>query len=120
MSLKTLVIGASNNPSRYSHTAVLKLLAKGHDTVALGLKKGMIGPTPILTGTPDIRDIDTISLYIGADHQPALYDYILDLEPKRIIFNPGTENPGFAKLAAERGIEVVFGCNLVMLSIGTF
>lgn len=120
MSGKTVVIGASTNPSRYSHSAVLKLVDKGHETVALGLKEGSIGHIPVLQGTPAIADVDTISLYIGADHQPAMYDYILGLEPKRIIFNPGTENPAFAKLAAQKGIEVVFGCNLAMLSIGTY
>lgn len=115
-----MVIGASTNPARYSHTAVLKLVEKGHETVALGLKEGLIGNTPILQGTPDIPDVDTISLYIGPDHQPSIYDYILNLAPRRIIFNPGTENAELAKLAAQKGIEVIFGCNLVMLSIGTF
>jgi predicted CoA-binding protein len=120
MNRKTVVIGASTNPSRYSHTAVLKLVEKGHDTVALGLREGLIGNTPIFQGTPDIPDVDTISLYVGADHQPPIYDYLLGLSPKRIIFNPGTENAELAQLAAQKGIEVIFGCNLVMLSIGTF
>ncbi len=113
---KTLVIGASENKERYSNLAVKKLVAYNHPVIALGKKAGMIGNTEIITDKKQIADIDTVSLYLNPLHQKAYYDYILSLQPKRIIFNPGTENEELEQLAKENGIKTLEACTLVMLS----
>lgn len=117
---RTLVIGASENPSRYSYKAIHKLKYYGHDVLALGLKSGNAEGTTIATGTLQFKDVDTVTLYLSEKNQQPIEDYILSLKPKRIIFNPGAENPSL-KLKAEReGIETVEACTLVMLSIGGY
>jgi hypothetical protein len=118
--MKTLVIGASENTSRYSNMAVNSLLQHQHEVVALGKTKGAINGVEILTGQPSIDSIDTITLYLNPAHQLPLYNYILNLKPRRIIFNPGTENPELEALAQAKGIEVTEACTLVMLSIGVY
>lgn len=117
---KTLVIGASANPSRYSFLAVQKLTAHQHPVVALGLKKAMIGNTAIETEKKPFADIDTVTLYLNPIRQKEYYDYILSLNPKRIIFNPGTENEELYKLAAQKGIKTMEACTLVLLSTGQY
>lgn len=117
---KTLVIGASLNNERYSWMAVNRLRQYGHSVVAYGNKSGTIADVNIETDLPHPDDIDTVTMYMNAQRQTELQDYILSLKPKRIIFNPGAEYPAFAALAAERGIETVEGCTLVMLSIGNY
>jgi len=120
MKRKTLVLGASENPDRYSNRAVLSLLQHEEEVVAIGLKAGEINGVKIQIGTPLIENVDTITLYIGPKNQPEYYDFIFSLMPKRIIFNPGTENQTFEKMAEEKGIEVLNACTLVMLSIGNY
>ncbi len=117
---KTVVIGASTNPERYSHQAVLRLKEYGFPIVAIGLHEGSIGEVPILTGQPALDNVHTVSLYVRPDRQPPLYDYILSLKPRRVIFNPGTENKVLEDLVRANGIEVVEACTLVLLSIGRF
>lgn len=117
---KTLVLGASENPGRYSHMAVQLLRAKGHPVVALGKKAGQVGDTIIDTGRPELQDIDTITLYLNPDHQKDYYDYLIALKPKRIIFNPGTENEALEDLALANGIQPVEACTLVMLNTGQY
>ena len=117
---KTLVLGASPNSARYAYLATMRLAQHGHEVVPVGIRKGEIEGIKIINGTPDEQGIDTVTLYLGPDRQPAYYDYLFSLKPKRIIFNPGTENPELAQLAQERGIETVEGCTLVMLSIGAY
>ena len=117
---KTVVIGASQNPDRYSNRAVRKLKAYGHEVVAVGLRDGSIDGVMIHADHPAIENVDTVTMYVGQRNQPQLYDYILSLKPKRIIFNPGAENSELEFLAEEKGIEVVEACTLVMLSIGDF
>ncbi len=117
---KTLVLGASPNPARYSYLAVNRLLAAGKEPIALGIRKGKIGDVEILRGKPELENIDTVTLYIGPAHQPEYYDYILGLNPRRIIFNPGTENPELVKLAKEKGIETEIACTLVMIASNTY
>ena len=117
---KTLVLGASPNPERYAYLATQRLTQYGHEAVPVGIRKGEIGGIEILSGKPEVEDVDTVTLYIGPARQPEYYDYIFSLKPKRIIFNPGTENPEFMRLAQVRGIETVEGCTLVMLSIGAY
>lgn len=120
MKKKTLVLGASTKPDRYSFHAVNMLLEHRHPVVAVGARDGKIQGVDILTGTPDFQDIHTLSLYLSPARQKNVYDYILNLNPKRIIFNPGTENPEFYKMAAINGIEVEEACTLVLLSTNQF
>jgi predicted CoA-binding protein len=117
---KTLVLGASENPDRYSNLAVKKLLAHDHPVVALGRKKGVIGSVQIETEKKPINDIDTVTLYINAANQKEYYDYILSLHPKRIVFNPGAENDELAHLAKENHIDTKEACTLVLLSTGQY
>lgn len=117
---KTLVIGASENPERYSFQAVNRLLKFNHEANALGLKAGIISGVTIDTGMPNYEGIDTITLYINPQRQPAYYDYILSLHPKRVIFNPGTENPEFEALLRKENIEALEACTLVLLSTGQY
>lgn len=117
---KTLVIGASENPQRYSHLAVQSLKRHQHPVVALGKKKGSIGNTLIENETKAFEDIDTVTLYLNPQRQQEYYDYILSLNPKRIIFNPGTENEALYQLAKEKGIQVQEACTLVLLSTGQY
>ncbi|MBC7865403.1 MAG: CoA-binding protein [Bacteroidia bacterium] len=117
---KTLVLGASENPQRYAYLAVEKLKAHGHPVIAVSLKAGNINGTEIHAGQKHFDGVDTVTLYVGTANQPSWYDYILSLNPKRIIFNPGTENAVFEKMANEKGIETTEACTLVMLSVGNY
>jgi predicted CoA-binding protein len=120
MNRKTVVLGASENPQRYSYLAVKSLLRHGQEVVPVGLKEGDIDGVKILAGHPPIENVDTVTMYVGPQNQKAWYDYILSLKPKRIIFNPGAENEELEKIAEKNGIEVVEACTLVMLSIGNY
>ncbi len=117
---KTLVLGASPNPTRYSYAAVKQLTRYGHEVVAVGNREGEINGVAIQRGQPPVNEVDTITLYLNAENQKQYYDYILNLNPKRIIFNPGAENPELSRLAHEKGIETLPACTLVMLSVGNF
>lgn len=118
---KTVVIGASSNPSRYSNTAIHQLLGIGVPVVAIGSKNDMVGPIEILTGFPEIEDVHTVTMYVGPRNQPQYYDYILNnLKPQRIIFNPGTENSELSDLAIKNNIKVLNYCTLIMISNGSF
>jgi uncharacterized protein len=119
-SKKTLVLGASENPARYSYLAVQRLQAKGHPVIALGRAAGHIGDISIQTGKENYQGIDTVTLYLNPLHQQEYYDYILSLHPKRLIFNPGTENEELFNLAAKQGIVPIEACTLVMLSTSQF
>ena len=118
---KTIILGASPKPSRYSHLAVLQLLDKGYEVIPIGnRKKASIKDLDILNGQPPVEDVHTITLYINPSIQKDYYDYILSLHPQRIIFNPGTVNPELIQLAKEKGIHVEIACTLVMLSTGQY
>lgn len=118
--MKTLVVGASTNPERYAYKATNSLLLHGHEIELIGQKSGEIKGHKIQTNYPDFDEIDTVTMYVGPNNQPALYDYILKQNPRRIIFNPGAENPEFEKLAALQGIEIERACTLVLLATGQF
>ena len=120
MKKNTAIIGASPNPDRYAYRATVSLKKNGHKVYPIGIQKGDIEGETILTDKPEISDIHTVTLYVGPRNQPAWIDYILSLNPKRIIFNPGTENDAFINAASSKGIECVEGCTLVMLSIGQY
>lgn len=112
---KTLVIGASENPTRYSWLAVQMLQQYGHPIEAIGARVGVALGVPIQTGLPELVDIDTVTLYVGPQNQPPFISYILGLQPKRVIFNPGTENPEFENTLRQNNIEPIEACTLVML-----
>jgi len=120
ISKKTVVIGASENPARYAFRAVHQLKNSGHEVIPIGLKPGAIGDIKILNNFPLIEDVHTVSLYIRPSVQKNYEDYIINLKPKRIIFNPGTENPGLVRKAKAEGIAAEIGCTLVMLSIADY
>jgi predicted CoA-binding protein len=113
-----VVFGASPNPLRHSNKAVKSLVRRNRNVIPLGFRKGEIAGLEIVTGLPEIECTDNLLLYIGPKRQPEFYDYILKLHPKRIIFNPGTENPEFQKMAEVTGIEVIVDCSLVMINGG--
>jgi uncharacterized protein len=120
MGKNTAIIGASPNSDRYSYRATMMLNKYGHKVFPVGMRKGTIDDIKILTDFPELPEIDTVTLYVGPANQPYWYDYILGLNPKRIIFNPGTENPQLYNKATEKGINCIQACTLVMLSTGEY
>ena len=120
--MKTVIIGASPNPDRYAFQAASTLKQYGHEFVPLSIKRGeVLGQSIIDIRTLSaIAGVHTITLYIRQELQEPFYDYLIGLKPKRIIFNPGTENPEFAEMAEQAGIEAVEACTLVMLRTGQF
>jgi predicted CoA-binding protein len=117
---KTLIIGASPNSERYAYRAARMLTEKGHDIVNVGIKKGDVAGIPIESPGMIHHDIDTITLYIGPHLQAQYYDYILETNPKRVVFNPGTENAELENLLTSNGIEPIEACTLVLLSTGQY
>ena len=117
---KTLVLGASSNPARYSFLAINKLRKNGHPVVAVGKKNVAVADVEITTDKKPITGIDTVTLYLNARNQKEYYDYILSLKPKRIIFNPGAENEELEALARANNIQPMEACTLVLLSTGQF
>jgi predicted CoA-binding protein len=117
---KTLVLGASDNPDRYSFLAVNRLREKGHPVVAIGKKRVKVADVEVVTNKKETQDIDTVTLYLNPKNQKEYYDYILSIHPRRLIFNPGAENNELASLARAKGIEPVEACTLVLLSTGQF
>ena len=113
-------MGASANPERYSYLALHDLLAYGHPVVAVGKSGGMQEGITIHKEPVAEENIDTVTLYLNPAHQKQYYEYILSLRPKRIIFNPGTENRELAKIAEQAGIQPVIACTLVMLRSGLY
>ena len=120
MKKKTLVLGASENPNRYSNMAILRLLTFGHPVVAIGNRKGKVEDVEIITEHPDMDDIDTVTLYLNPTNQKPYYDYILSLQPRRVIFNPGTENDELEKKLIQKGVITQEACTLVMLGTGQY
>lgn len=116
----TVVLGASTNPSRYSYVAIKRLIQHGHPVLPIGLREGEVAGARIIQGTPAVQEVDTITLYLNPQRQVQYYDYIISLHPRRIVFNPGTENPELQKLAAANGIETIEACTLVLLSTGAY
>lgn len=115
-----MVLGATPNESRYANLASNRLVRSGHSIVNVGLRAGEAAGVPIEKPETIHHDIDTITLYVGPHNQKGLYNYILDTHPKRIIFNPGTENSELRRMASEKGIETEYACTLVLLSIGQY
>ncbi len=116
----TLILGASTNEARYSYKAAHHLAAKGYKFALLGVQQGEVLGQPILNDFPDFSDIDTVTLYVNPTRQAEYYDYILGLNPRRIIFNPGTENADFVAIAQAKGIICDYACTLVLLATETY
>ncbi len=120
MSKKTLVIGASVKPDRYSNYAIRKLVNKGYNVVAFGLEAGTVAGVQIDTQLQPYDNIHTITLYLNPKRQEAYYDYIVSLKPERVIFNPGTENYEFYEILKENHIGYETACTLVLLSTNQY
>lgn len=116
----TVVIGATNNPERYSFKALHALLNHHLTVIPLGVKNGSVGGLEIINDKPKLDDVDTVTLYINSTVQKSWEDYILSIHPKRIIFNPGTENIDFMEKARKQGIEVLEACTLVLLATNQY
>lgn len=117
---KTLVLGASDNPSRYSYLAIHRLKNLGHPVVAIGRKHTLVADIPVETEKKKFENVHTITLYLNPTHQKEYYDYIFSLNPQRVIFNPGAENDELFELAMKKGIHVLDACTLVLLSTGQY
>lgn len=120
MSKKTLVLGASLKPNRYSNIALRKLVNYNHEVVAFGMKAGEEAGVVIDTELKDYKSIDTVTLYLNPKRQEEYYNYIVSLKPKRVIFNPGTENPELYTILKENDITFEVACTLVLLSANQY
>lgn len=117
---KTLVLGASLNPSRYSNLAINRLVNYGHPVEAVGLKNGTVAGVTISTEKEEFENINTVTLYLNPKRQVEYYDYIVSLKPARVIFNPGTENPEFYEILKKNNIESEVACTLVLLGTNQY
>ena len=115
-----VVLGASPKPERFSYKAVRRLIRYDHEVIAIGKRAGMIEDTPIINTQPEITGVHTVVMYLAPYHQGEIFDYVLSLRPKRVIFNPGTESPEFDEFLESYNIEVVHDCTLVMLAENRF
>lgn len=114
---KTLVLGASTKPDRYAYLAITQLVEKGHSVLAIGQNAGEVAGVKIQTKAIPLKNIDTVTLYLNPSRQRDYYNYIVEAKPKRVIFNPGTENPEFYQLLELNNIKVEVACTLVLLTI---
>jgi len=115
-----VVLGASPNPERFSNKAVRQLIKHNYNVIAIGKREGSIENIPIVIGQPALKNVHTILMYLAPYHQGEIFDYVVSLYPKRVIFNPGTESPEFEELLESYNIEIVHDCSLVMLASGRF
>jgi predicted CoA-binding protein len=118
--IKTLVLGASTKPERYSFKAITLLVEKGHSVLAIGQNTGEVAGIKIYTKTIPLSQINTVTLYLNPVRQRDYYNYILQAKPKRVIFNPGTENPEFYQLLKLNNIKVEVACTLVLLTTNQY
>jgi predicted CoA-binding protein len=117
---KTLVLGASANPARYSFLAINKLRENDHPVIAIGKRPALVADVTVQDKTTPITDLDTVSIYLNTDNQKNYIDYIISQHPRRVIFNPGAENPEFEMMLADKGIKAIEACTLVLLSTGQY
>ncbi len=115
-----MVLGASTRPDRYAYMAITSLVNKGHSVVAIGQQTGEVAGVKIQTKAVPVKNIDTVTLYLNAKNQREYYNYIIEAQPKRVVFNPGTENPEFYQLLKSNNIEVEVACTLVLLSTNQY
>jgi predicted CoA-binding protein len=117
---KTVVLGASTKPDRYAYKAITMLVKKGHSVIAIGSNMGEVAGIAIRTKNIPLKNIDTVTLYLNPLRQRDYYNYIIETKPKRVIFNPGTENPQFYQLLESNGIKVEVACTLVLLATNQY
>mgnify|MGYP001553671175 CR=1 FL=1 len=117
---KTIVIGASEDPTRYAYKATISLQKNNHEVIPVGITPGVINGIKIDTEKKLIPEVDTVTMYVNPKNQPFWYDYVINTKPKRVIFNPGAENPEFENLLHKNNIEVTEACTLVLLSTGQY
>ena len=117
---KTLVLGATTKPDRYAFKAITMLVAKGHSVLALGQNAGEVAGVKIQTKAIPLKNIDTVTLYLNPTRQRDYYNYIVEAQPKRVIFNPGTENPELYQLLQLNNIKVEVACTLVLLTTNQY
>ena len=117
---KTLVLGASTKPERYAFKAITMLVENGHSVLAIGQNQGEVAGITIRTKNIPLKNIDTVSLYLNALRQREYYNYIIETKPKRVIFNPGTDNPEFYQLLKSNNIKVEEACTLVLLTTNQY
>ncbi|HXB29295.1 MAG TPA: CoA-binding protein [Puia sp.] len=120
ISKKTVVLGASANPARYSFLAINRLREHNHPVIAIGKRPAQVADVTVQVNTTPNADLDTVSIYLNKDNQKNYYDYILSQHPRRVIFNPGAENPEFEMILADKGIKVMEACTLVLLATGQY
>jgi uncharacterized protein len=120
MKMKTLIIGASENPERYSFKAAHRLVENGHEIYLIGNKKGSLLGREIVNEKKQFDDVHSVTMYVSEKNQKEYYDYIVSLKPHRVIFNPGTENEEFSQILKNNKIHVEVACTLVLLSIGAY
>lgn len=118
--MKVLVMGANTRPEKYAYKAITMLQQHGHEVKGIGLRPGNVGGMEIDTEKKNYEGIDTITLYLNPANQQPYYDYFVALKPRRVIFNPGTENPELENLLEKNGIATEEACTLVLLSTGQF
>lgn len=117
---KTLVLGATAKPDRYAYMAINSLVNKGHSVIAIGQQTGEVAGVKIQTKAVPVKNIDTVTLYLNPRNQREYYNYIIEAQPKRVVFNPGTENPEFYQLLKSNNIQVEIACTLVLLSTNQY
>lgn len=117
---KTLVLGATTKPERYAFKAITMLVEKGHSVLAIGQNQGEVGGVKIRTKNIPLTNIDTVTLYLNPTRQRDYYNYIIETKPKRVLFNPGTENPEFYQLLKSNNIKVEVACTLVLLTTNQY
>ena len=117
---KTLVLGATTKPERYAFKAITMLVDKGHSVIAIGQNAGEVAGITIRTKSIPLKNIDTVSLYLNPTRQREYYNYIIETKPKRVIFNPGTENPEFYQLLESNAIKSEVACTLVLLTTNQY
>ena len=117
---KTLVLGATTKPEKYAYLAINKLVEKGHSVIAIGQNAGEVAGINIRTKNIPLSNINTVTLYLNPARQRDYYNYIIETKPKRVIFNPGTENPEFYQLLQSNGIKAEVACTLVLLATNQY
>lgn len=117
---KTLVLGATTKPDRYAFRAINMLVEKGHTVLAIGQNTGEVAGVKIYTKAIPIKNIDTVTLYLNPARQRDYYNYIIEAQPKRVVFNPGTENPEFYQLLELNNIKAEVACTLVLLATNQY
>jgi predicted CoA-binding protein len=117
---KTLVLGATTKPDRYAFRAINMLVEKGHTVLAIGQNTGEVAGVKIYTKAIPVKNIDTVTLYLNPARQRDYYNYIIEAQPKRVVFNPGTENPEFYQLLELNNIKAEVACTLVLLATNQY